>query len=129
MPAVLLLAAIPIAIYTCSGPRSTKSADPTALVAAQKNDRAILAWTMAEGFVKRELKSPGSADFGGLMTEYQRPAEHVVELADNHYVVSGWVDSQNAFGAKVRSTFRVRLHQLPGGDQWQLDAPVSLTER
>jgi hypothetical protein len=87
------------------------------------------AWVMAEQFVKDALKSPGTAEFGGVFKgDYQRPDDHVEDLGSAHYVARGWVDAQNSFGAKVRADFVVKLHYV-GDKKWSLDAPVSLVQR
>ncbi|OQM82001.1 hypothetical protein B0E55_01626 [Rhodococcus sp. 66b] len=49
--------------------------------------------------VTNRLKSPGSAEFGDLAFAATPDGDHYSHIA------SGWVDSQNGFGALVRSTF------------------------
>lgn len=46
--------------------------------------------------VEAQLKSPGSAEFGG---------ENAARQAGGRYEISGWVDAQNSFGALVRVTW------------------------
>jgi hypothetical protein len=69
---------------------------------------AFNAQTECEGFVRRSLKAPSSADF----------APHR-ELAISGqgagpWTVVGWVDAQNAFGAKIRSSYVCEV-QFSGG--------------
>ncbi len=66
-------------------------------------------WNQAEKYVKTVLKSTGSADFGSFFGEYQDPDACVEVLGEGKYFVRGWVDSQNSFGAKIRSHFDITL--------------------
>ena len=86
----------------------------------------ISAWVMAQEFVKRKLKSPGSADFGSLLGDYQKPSSCVTYLGDREYRVKGWVDAQNAFGAKLRNHFVLKLKHVGGADdEWRcIDGPT-----
>lgn len=69
----------------------------------------IDAWVMATTFVKRQLKAPSSADFGSPFGEYQNPEKCVEYLGNGRYRIAGWVDAQNAFGAKLRNRFVCEL--------------------
>lgn len=70
------------------------------------------AWGMARTFVETRLVSPGSADYG-----WQTSSECVTDLGQGVYVVKGWVDAQNRFGAKVRSYFTCRVKYV-GKEEW-----------
>lgn len=85
-------------------------------------DRRIDAWLMAQQFVKDELKSPGTADFGGQ--SYQSV---VKELGNERYEVNAWVDSHNSFGALIRSYFTCEIEYL-GNEKWKLHS-LKLVER
>lgn len=52
-----------------------------------------------EGFADERLKAPASADY-----------ELEASESSDGWVVEGTVDSENAFGAKVRSDVRCELH-------------------
>lgn len=67
-----------------------------------------------EDFVKRNLKSPASAEFTD---------ESVMHLDKKNWKVLGSVDSQNSFGAMIRNEFNCEV-RFRGGDQWRL---LSLT--
>ena len=86
--------------------------------AKEAKDRLIHAWVIAQQFVDKKLKAPGSAQFGG---------RDVQELGADTYRVSGWVDSQNGFGANVRSRFSVTVQSLPDAS-WQATAGPTLSE-
>lgn len=82
-------------------------------------------WVTAQGFIKRKLKSPGTADFGGLLSDYQDPKRAVTINSDGTYDVRGWVDAQNGFGGVVRSRFTVKMKKAPNGDYLILDWNLS----
>ncbi len=88
-------------------------------------------WLTAQIFVKRYLKSPSTASFGGTYydVEYQNPEDCVQKMTgrnagENEYVVAGWVDSQNSFGAVVRATFLVMLKHEADGSWTLLEEPI-----
>jgi hypothetical protein len=64
-------------------------------------------------FVKKRLKAPSTADFAN------RSECTVVKVGDHRYRVSGYVDSQNGFGAMIRSSWVTEVHSE--GDSWYLD--------
>ena len=78
-----------------------------------------MAWIMAQNFVKKQLVSPGSADFGGMFQ--QSYEDCVTDLGQGRYSVRGWVDSQNKFGAKLRSNFTCTLKYV-GNDNWRCES-------
>jgi len=77
------------------------------------------AWVMAESFVKDRLKAPGTASFGSVWRDYQSPDDCVTYLGKKRYKVTGWVDAENAFGAKIRSNFFCIVRDE--GDTWHLE--------
>lgn len=60
-------------------------------------------------FVERRLKSPGSANY---------PADNAT-LSDGAWTVTGYVDSQNSFGASMRNQYRC-VATTSNGDDWTL---------
>lgn len=92
---------------------------------AQEQTKKIEAWSMAEQFITDRLKSPSTADFGSVSGgTYQDPTTCVTKLDGGDYLVRGWVDSQNAFGATVRVNFVAKLREQAGG-KWRLvEEPV-----
>lgn len=79
------------------------------------------AWVMAQNFVKDRLKSPATADFGSAFSEHQSYEKCVEKTGKNTFTAKGWVDAQNAFGAKVRTDFVCKL-RYDGDDKWVLEA-------
>jgi hypothetical protein len=74
------------------------------------DDLSVDAEVMAEQFVKDRLKAPSTADFS---------SESSKDLGDKIYLVTGYVDSENSFSAKIRSSFTVKL-QYSGNNNWNL---------
>jgi len=68
----------------------------------------------AQYYVQEQLKSPGSAKFapGGQ--------QMVLHLGDGRYLVEAWVDSQNSFGALIRTEYSCNLKYI-GDDKWELE--------
>jgi hypothetical protein len=77
----------------------------------------------AENIVKGMLKSPSTASFGSVFGEYQDASDHVEYCGGGFHRVNGWVDSQNGFGATVRTNYRIVL--LKSGGKWSVsEAPI-----
>jgi hypothetical protein len=65
----------------------------------------FLAYSYAEDFVKQKLKSPSTAEFPGTFEK----DKHITELGNSQYQITSWVDSQNGFGAMLRSKFSCKI--------------------
>lgn len=87
--------------------------DPERKAKREKYGDKISAFAMAKKFVEQNLKSPGSAEYG-----WQRADECVTELGNGEYLVKGWVDAQNSFGAKIRNNFSLKLKYM-GNYEWR----------
>jgi hypothetical protein len=74
---------------------------------------------MAREFVKDLLKAPGTAEFGG---------ESVKDLGNGEFEITGWVDSQNSFGALLRADFKVKIRHVEG-NKWKLVKGPALLAR
>lgn len=74
-------------------------------------------YDMATQFVERRLKSPSTADFGPF-----RDAKVTSLTPEKNsackFLVTGRVDSQNGFGAMIRSEFIVTLSKEKGEGSW-----------
>lgn len=69
------------------------------------NTNKFLAYNYAEEFVKDNLKSPSTAKF----PDTTEKMNHITELGENEYQINSWVDSQNSFGAMIRSNFSCKI--------------------
>jgi len=63
---------------------------------------------VAEGQVKTILKTPATAKFSGL-------GETEISPIGGGYRVVGYVDSQNSFGANIRTTYSIEITVAPTG--------------
>ncbi|MEZ7496433.1 hypothetical protein QO206_13115 [Leeuwenhoekiella aequorea] len=66
----------------------------------------FLAYNYAEDAVKKKLKAPSSADFPGASER----ASHVNYLGGGEYQIISWVDSENSFGANIRTDFSITIY-------------------
>lgn len=82
---------------------------------------------MCERFVKKQLKSPGSADFPGPLDDDYAKTKVLSDTKPWKYKVTGVVDSENSFGAKVRTNY-VCTVSTKDADTWTLD-DIGLTPR
>jgi hypothetical protein len=73
------------------------------------------AFVISQGFVEDRLKSPSTADFCGM----HGGDSEVTEVGDEEWEISSCVDSENGFGAKVRTFYTVTVKYL-GDDEWEL---------
>ena len=64
---------------------------------------------MSQSYVENILKSPSTADFPTL--DYK-----ISNLGNYKYKIVSYVDSQNGFGATIRSNFSVTLSYKGSGD-------------
>lgn len=71
---------------------------------------------VCEDFVRDRLKSPGSADF-------QRP--DISPLTNDRWQVDGTVDSQNGFGALIRSSYSCLVRDTGDGMARLIDLEIS----
>lgn len=78
-----------------------------------ETDKKITASVMAESFVEKRLKAPSTADFASYSSS------QVTELGGNKYKVVSYVDSENGFGAMIRTNFEVVVRDN-GDETWNL---------
>lgn len=97
---------------------------PVGATAWQSEDESTMAYIAMEDFVKRRLKAPSTAEFPGV---FDGRTEHVKSLGDQRYIISSYVDAQNAFGGMMRNSFRGEVQQT-SPDRWQLNS-LTLSER
>lgn len=73
-----------------------------------------MAWQMTQDFVEKRLSSPSTAEFPWS-------SDPDVDITQNGttYNVQGYVDSENGFGAQIRTNFEAEL-RYDGGGTWSL---------
>ncbi len=67
----------------------------------------------AHSYVENILKAPGTAKFAPY------DDTHITTLGDNRWSVESYVDSQNSFGAMLRSRYKIVL-KYKGKDNWEV---------
>lgn len=93
-----------------SGGGSSNPASPPA-----DNAEAVGAWVVCQQFVEDRLTSPSTADYPAAYSDY------TTQLSTKQFKVDAYVDSQNGFGAMVRTDF-VCTVTYQGNDNWHLDS-------
>lgn len=81
---------------------------------AYKYTKRHAAWDMCSEFVRDRLKAPKTADFA----EYRDVGTSVIR-SGRRFVVDGYVDAENSFGANLRTQYICTVQPV-GGDRWQL---------
>lgn len=80
--------------------------------AQDESDLSMRLFERSKDAVRRKLKAPSTAKFPGTVfgaNEYK-----VYKMPDGAYRVTSWVDSQNSFGAMIRSQWVVNLREAGG---------------
>ncbi len=77
----------------------------------------INAVNRCQGFVKEHLKAPATAKFQGI---FDIDLSRDVSRNGDKFIVSSYVDSQNSFGAMIRTHYVCTVRYL-GNDLWSLD--------
>ena len=105
-----------------------ESKQQTKMEPSDSSSLKIEAWFMAQEFLEDYLKSPSTANYGSFFKGTdQNPEKQVTYLGNNEYSVKGWVDSQNGFGATVRTDFIIKLRHN-SNDSWSLlELPTMIT--
>ena len=74
----------------------------------------VTAYVIAKDFVENQLKSPGTAKWPWDNTD--KVTKH---LGNGEYTIRTYVDSQNSFGALIRTNFSCTV-QYTGNEKWKL---------
>jgi hypothetical protein len=98
-------------ISGCSG-KSTSGNESVQEEWKTKNNR-LEAYVMMQEYVKKDLKSPSTAKFGRTVDN----GVIITPEIDQKYLISSYVDSQNDFGATVRTYFGGEIQQI-SEDEW-----------
>lgn len=105
-----------IVIVTVIGSQSTPKDANTSK--GSTSPSTSMAGVIAKSFVKQSLKSPSTAEFPWLDIKS-------VDLGSGRFKVSSYVDSQNGFGAQIRSNWIVVLKHKGGSESdirnWELE--------
>jgi hypothetical protein len=102
---VVFLVIIGSVVYACANPSSDSGGS------TDSEDSSGMAEIMCEDFVTDGLKAPSTADFPG--------ADSVETIKVDTYKVTASVDSENGFGAKIRTDYVCTIIDV-GNDKWNL---------
>ncbi len=102
-----LIIATVIAVASGSSRPSSSYSSSSSSSTSSTSDNSTMAYVQANNFVKAVLKSPSTAKFP-FFGEGQN-------VGTDTYKIDSYVDSQNGFGAMIRSEYSITL-QLTGGD-------------
>jgi len=97
--AILIIAAVLISAIFLIGLFNNDSTDNV------NTPNKFLAYEYAEQFVKKGLKSPSTAKF----PSYSEKEGQITDLGGGEYRINSWVDSQNSFGAEIRTSFSCKI--------------------
>ena len=126
---VVLAGVFAVYLYATCGDSHSSDSGPPPLPTVAAAPAAVDAWVMAQEFVKKKLKAPGTADFGHVLDgSLQRSEDCCKAVGDGSWTCRGWVDAQNEFGAKLRADFTITL-KPDGPDHWLATRGPTLTER
>lgn len=84
-----------------SGPKT-----PEQVAADLDSQRATYARIIAERSISKQLKAPSTADFSGYA---ETQVGKLKNGGPNDWIVIGFVDAQNGFGAKLRNEYQVKI--------------------
>jgi hypothetical protein len=92
MKKLLLIFTLSLLLPSCFGGDDSSSS---------YSSQDLLAFNYSEEFVKERLKSPSTASF----PRSSEKRDYITKLGENKYLIEAWVDSQNSFGAMIRSNY------------------------
>ena len=96
----------------CMSPEERKKEKEREVIEKMMNDEkefATRAYVMSQDFVRQKLKSPSTAIFS--RSDYTNGP-----VFSKSVEIKSYVDSQNGFGATIRTNYRIRLEQI--GEDW-----------
>lgn len=110
--AVFVISVFALTKFMYSGIPTNAPSQSTQPIHEDKADE-ITAFVMSQTFVKRELVSPSSAKFPWF------DKSMATQVDEDTWVISSYVDSQNRFGAMLRTYYIAKVKYL-GNDKWHL---------
>lgn len=102
LAALLLICCVAAYIFVSNGGEEGETPDE------------VTAYIMCQEFVRDRLKAPASAEF----PRYTRAD---IVNTENRWKVEGWVDAENSFGARVRTSYYCILTYSAGDQSWTLE--------
>jgi len=70
--------------------------------------------------IEKQLKAPSTARFASITDE-----ETIIhDLGGDKFTVTSWVDSQNSFGATMRTKYQMTVERKSDGD-WTIESVIT----
>lgn len=112
---VVITAIVFVALLISSTERGTNNKGNAVSTNEHPKDTDLGSWayTQAKEHVREQLKCPSAAKFPFF-------ASNLSQFKGQIYLMTSYVDSDNSFGATVRTHFIIKL-QFAGGDKAQLN--------
>lgn len=107
--ATLLFLGVFALLTFCVHRSSTENSAPSRSTTAHGELDEAAAFTISKMYVQRQLKSPSTAKFCSV-------TDGSVDQVGDKVKTYGWVDSQNSFGATMRTHWACELHRTAEGD-------------
>jgi hypothetical protein len=111
--ALVALVVLMLASLACGNAPDATPAPPAAQTATARSTLEHEACRIGQNYVKTQLKAPDSAKFPSCLLY-----EQATETEDGAYLMKSYVDSQNSFGAMIRTTFVLEMRR--NAKQWDL---------
>ena len=108
-----------VSSYSASNISYPSTSVPNMEITDHNNEERMQAALFAQSIELKVLKAPATAVFPPLDTM-------VISGSNGIYNVSGYVDSQNSYGAMIRSTFTYNVEKTPEG--WRCTDTFESTE-
>jgi hypothetical protein len=81
----------------------------------------ITAFVMAQDFIRRDLRSPSTAEFPLINAEGVSSTPTTTKTGQCAFTVRTFVDAQNGFGATIRQNYTVTVVPDPDGVNWTME--------
>lgn len=115
-----IVVTVVIALHGSSG--STSNPDSHVTGTSLTSDQLDNAYETCKGAVNDQLKSPASASYPNFATN--TADIQVVKNGSDSVTITSQVDSDNSFGAKLRTFFSCTATTADGGSTWTADATL-----
>jgi hypothetical protein len=103
-----------VMVLALAGCGESKPAEPT----------KTMAYVQCTNAVSSRLKAPSTAKFGNYSDSLSKPIKSVLNSYGEEnitFLVVGYVDAQNGFGAMLRNSYSCTITGMPG-NRWHLES-------
>jgi hypothetical protein len=108
-----VLALIVIGIGKCVANRPPRDPERDRALYCAASGRSM-AYLYAQDFITERLRAPSTASY----PSYSARGVDVHWVFGCKFTIKGYVDAENAFGAKIRSGFLITMEYSPENDRW-----------